>query len=78
MEDAGLEKHRIDEIVLIHRIASIHKVQQLQKGVTYMRQLHMVLPSVEESSFLARHHTLHHYTAFSTMPTYLTLTNMLL
>ena len=50
MEDAGLEKHRIDEIVLIHRIASIHKVQQLQKGVTYMRQLHMVLPSVEESS----------------------------
>lgn len=31
MEDAGLEKHWIDEIVLIHRIASIHKVQQLLK-----------------------------------------------
>ncbi|URD98820.1 luminal-binding protein [Musa troglodytarum] len=31
MKDAGLEKRRIDEIVLIDGITSIHKVQQLLK-----------------------------------------------
>ncbi|CAL9086923.1 unnamed protein product [Musa textilis] len=60
MKDAGLEKRRIDEIVLIDGITSIHKVQQLLKEfLIKWNRKRCELPSVEASSFLAGHHTLH-------------------